>query len=348
MFLSLFKKCLISTAAVMTATIVLPTAAVAQEEETITWRVQSHWPRASTSFEGSLGAVANQIEKCTDGRLVLESYPAGALFKAPQIFDAVKRGIIEMGTGSPSYLRGESTLAGIAAGLPFAFRNVWEALYFYQVLGFEEMLAEQIAEHGVYYATDKLYPTEMVVKEPIESWEDFTSLKLRSSGILQEFLSEAGASASYIPGGELYPALSTGVVDGAHWGAAQGARSMSLYEVAKFHVKPSLGIGADSFLINQEALDALPSELQACVVETLDEHFWQRTIEYIYREEVALADAVQNLGVQVNHLPPEVVDRLTAVAADAWEEEAERGPGAAQAIEMMKEFLASLGRLPSE
>lgn len=347
MISSLFRKFGVLVIIAMAAAMALSTAVLAQGEETVKWRVQSHWPRSSSSFEGSLVKVKNGIEQCTNGRLVLELYPAGALFKGNQIFGAVARGTIEMGTTSPSYLRNETPLAGIAAGLPFAFQNVWEAIYFYKNMGFGEMLREGLAEHGVYHWIDKLYPTEMVVKQPIESWEDFTSLKIRSSGILQEFLTDAGASASYIPGGELYVALSSGVVDGAHWGAAQGAKSMNLYEVAKYHVKPSLGIGADSWVVNQEAMDALPPELRQCVVKTLDEHFWQRTNEYIYLEQVALADAIQNLGVEVNHLPPEVVDKLTAVAVKAWEEEAAQGPKAAKAIDMLKEFLASLGRLPS-
>ena len=100
--------------------------------------------------------------------------------------------------------------------------------HFHKSLGFEDMLREEAAEEGVYWSTDKVYPTEMVVDRPIESMEDFEGLKIRSSGALQTFLTEAGASASYIPGGELYTALSSGVVDGAHWGAAQGAASMGL------------------------------------------------------------------------------------------------------------------------
>src|SRR5699024_11256866 len=115
---------------------------------------------------------------------------------------------------------------GIASGLPFAFHHVWEASYFFRSLGFEEAVRKEAAKFNVYYSTDKLYPTEMVVKKPIRNWDDFTGLKIRSSGALQQFLSEAGATGTYIPGSELYQALASGVVDGAHWGAAQGAASM--------------------------------------------------------------------------------------------------------------------------
>ena len=191
-------------------------ATPAAAQDTVTWKVQSHWPGSSSSYTDSLGRIKRVLEERTDGRLKLQLYEAGSLFKATDTFNAVSRGILEMGTISPSYAQDKISLAGIASGLPFAFRNVWEAAYFHQNMGFEQMLRDEAAEHGVYWATDKVYPTEMVVKEPIESWDDFTSLKIRSSGALQSFLTEAGAAASYIPGSELYSALDSGIVNGAH------------------------------------------------------------------------------------------------------------------------------------
>mgnify|MGYP001365584704 CR=1 FL=1 len=267
-------------------------AAPAAAQDTFTWKVQSHWPGSSSSYTDSLGRIKRVLEERTDGRLKLQLYEAGSLFKATDTFNAVSRGILEMGTISPSYAQDKISLAGIASGLPFAFRNVWEAAYFHQNLGFEQMLRDEAAEHDVYWATDKVYPTEMVVKEPVESVEDFNSLKIRSSGALQTFLTEAGAAASYIPGSELYSALDSGIVDGAHWGAAQGASSMSLYEVAPYHVKPALNIaGTDAFIVNQKALDKLSKADAKTVRDALNEQFWYRTNEYQYKKRLVLAKA---------------------------------------------------------
>lgn len=214
------RKTLITYGSALTLglTAALASAPAAAAEESFTWKVQSHWPGSSSSYEDSLVRLKTILEERTDGRLELELYEAGSLFKAKEIFNAVSRGILEMGTISPAYAQDKITLAGIASGLPFAFRNVWEAAYFHQGLGFEQMLRDEAAKHNVYWATDKVYPTEMVVKQPIDSWEDFTKLKIRSSGALQSFLTDAGAAASYIPGSELYSALDSGIVDGAHWG----------------------------------------------------------------------------------------------------------------------------------
>lgn len=321
-------------------------ATPAAAQDTVTWKVQSHWPGSSSSYEDSLGRLKRVIEERTDGRLKLQLYEAGALFKAKETFNAVSRGILEMGTISPSYAQDKVSLAGIASGLPFAFRNVWEAAYFHQNMGFEQMLRDEAAEHGVYWATDKVYPTEMVVKKPIQSWEDFTSLKIRSSGALQNFLTEAGAAASYIPGGELYSALDSGIVDGAHWGASQGAYSMGLYEIAKYHVQPALNIaGTDVIIVSQKALDKLPEDMQKIVKDALSEQFWIRTNEYQYKERITLAKAIAEQGVQVNVLPDEVQDKLVATAQKMWDEEGKRSENAQKALDMLKSYLSDLGYL---
>src|SRR5690554_3604269 len=344
--LSQFRKkiALTTTAVALAASTMFAPAAFAQE--TIKWRVQSHWPASSSSFKDSLERLRDTLDERTNGRLQLQLYEDGALFKAKETFNAVSRGIIQMGTISPSYAQDKIPLAGVASGLPFAFRNVWEAVYFHKHLGFEKMLQDQAAKHGVYYSTDKIYPTELVSRKPINTWEDFTKLKIRSSGAMQTFLTDAGAAASYLPGSELYTALSTGVVDAAHWGAAQGADSMGLYDLTKYHVQPALNIaGTDAIIVSMKAMDKLPKDIRDILVQTLEEQFWSRTNEYLYQERIVLARAIKDRGVQINDLPEDVLKRLTEAAQKSWDVEAKRHPSAAEAVKMVRAFLTDLGYL---
>jgi TRAP-type mannitol/chloroaromatic compound transport system substrate-binding protein len=321
-------------------------AAPATAQETITWKVQSHWPGASSSFEDSLGRLKDVLAERTNGRLELQLFESGSLFKPTETFNAVSRGILEMGTISPAYAQDEISLAGVASGLPLAFHTPAEAAYFHMNMGFEDMLREEAAEHGVYWATDKVYQTEMVTKKPIESVNDLESLKIRSSGALEKFLDDAGAATSYISGAELYTALDSGIVDAAHWGAAQGAYSMSLYEVAKYHVKPSLNVaGTDVMIVSQKALDNLPDGMAEVVKEALAEQFWFRTNEYEHKEKVTLQKAVKEEGVQINTLPQDVQDHMMEAAQAFWDEEAKTSDNAAKAVEMVKDYLRQLGRL---
>ena len=335
--------------AVLAFAVALPAAmndSANAEDKVYKWKIQSHWPASSSSYEDSLKKVAEELKEKTDGRLILEPYPAGSLVPAKETFSAVKRGMIEGGTISPGYVRNEIPVAGVASGLPYAFKNVWEVAYFHKWMGLEKMLREQAAEHGVYWSTDKVYPTELVLTKPVTTREDFKGLKLRSSGILQKFLTKLGAAASYLPGSEVYPALSSGVVDGAHWGAAQGAYSMNLYEVCKYHMLPPLNIaGTDVWIFNQDAIDKLPDEIENILKTTLETHFWERTNQYQYLEAVTRAKAVKEKGVEVVHVPPEEQKEIREVAMEMWENEAERNPESKKAVDMAKEYLKSLGNL---
>jgi TRAP-type mannitol/chloroaromatic compound transport system substrate-binding protein len=236
-------------------------------------------------------------------------------------------------------------LAGGAAGLPYAFKNIWEAAYFHKVLGFEQMLREEAAQHGLYWATDKIYSNELVTSKPVKSLADLRGMKLRSSGILQVFLTNLGAAASFLPGSELYPALSTGVMDGVHWAAAAGANSMNIYEICKFHMLPPLSIaGMDMWVFNQKAIDSLPKDLQQILFDTLELHFWTTTNTYEYMDSYNLNEVVTKKGVQVIELPKEDQRKITEVAMKMWDEEAKKSKEAAKAVEMKKAFLKSLGR----
>ncbi|MBW2707576.1 MAG: twin-arginine translocation pathway signal protein [Deltaproteobacteria bacterium] len=260
-----------------------------------------------------LAGCQHRIKERTNGRLILEPFAAGSLVPAKEIFNAVKRGMIQMGTISPAYVRDQIEVAGIAAGLPYAFKNVWEAAYYHKWLGFEKIIQAEAAEHGVFYSTDKVYPTEL---------------------------------ASYLPGPEVYPSLASGVVDGAHWGAAQGAYSMKLYDVCKYHLLPGLNIaGTDAWVVNQKAIDKLPEDIQAIFYNALEEQFWKRTNQYIYLEAIVLAKAVKEKGVEVITLPAEDQKKMTEIAMKMWDKEGEKGPDAAKALKILKDFLKSLGHL---
>ena len=323
--------------------------ATVSADETYTWRVQSHWPSASSSYGDSLETLKEKLYERTDGRLELELHEAGSLFGHDEIFSAVSRGTLDMGTISPAYEMDRLSTAGIAFGLPNGFQETWEAAYFFKHKGFEEMIREEAAEYDVAYFTEKVYPTEMVLSEPIESLSDFEGLNIRSSGVLQTFLTEAGAAASNIPGEELYQALQTGVVDGAHWGAVQGAMIMSLYEVAPYHVRPPLNIGGiDAYVISQDSLDELPDDIRKTVEDTIEEQFWRRTNEYIYQEQAALAHSKEEYGVEVIELPDEVQDAMLEAAESIWDDQAAESERAAEAVELMRELLADLGHIDEE
>jgi len=330
----------------LAGTLVISNGTAMAAGDVIKWKCQSHWPSASPSYKDSLLVIAKKLKDRTNGRFILEPFPAGSLVPSKEIFQATKRGMIEMGGTSTAYFRAQVPLAGIGAGLPYSFRAAWEGLYFYKKVGYEKAMKDACAKHGLLFFTDKIYPTQLVLKKPVRTFEDFKGLKLRSSGTLQIFFTSIGAAASYLPGAEVYPALASGVVEGAHWGAAQGANKMGFYDICKYHLMPSFVVsGTDVWVLNKKAFDKLPEDIQKTLTQTLDEHIWLRSNQYIYQEARALAKVQKEKGVEVITLSPEEQKKMTRAAVELWDEEAKKGPEYAKWIEKMKEFFKELGYL---
>ena len=315
---------------------------IARAEPSVLWRVQSHWPTASASFTDSLMITSDLLTERTGGRFKLQLYGSGEIFKGAEIFNAVRSGVVEMGTVLATYLENDAKSAGIVGGLPGTFQRIWEAAHFLKNLGGEKIFADELRRQGVVFMAEKSYATELVVKKPIENLSDFSALTIRSTGALATYLTEAGAKTLRTPPGELYKALQSGILDGAHWGASQGASSMKLYNLAKYHVRPPLCINSDGFIFNKAAFDKLPKDLQQILAATFEERYWRRTYDYEHKE-LTLQKVMKSQGVHLIKFPDDVQAKLKEAAQLVLDAERAKGGTAAQGMARMDAFLAELG-----
>jgi TRAP-type mannitol/chloroaromatic compound transport system substrate-binding protein len=311
----------------------------------VTWRVQSHWPKASSSFTDSLGVLATALEERTEGAFKLELFGAGEFAKGPDIYNLIRKGVVPMGTVSPSYILDKAQAAGFLYGIPGTFRENWEPQQAAKNLGIEDMVNEELIPDGVRLMSEKSYPTEMVVSKKIESAADFQGLKIRSSGTMLDYLAAAGAAPQYIPGSELYQSLSSGVVDGAHWGAAIGAKSMSLWEVCKYHCKPALGFTIDAFILNEEQLQGLDEDLRQAILDLMEIRFFRRSAEYMHKEAIALSSGIEENGVEVMQLPDDVLEMFAKASTEILEKEKAKGEIAERAHAAYTGLMSDLGYL---
>jgi TRAP-type C4-dicarboxylate transport system substrate-binding protein len=326
------------------ASTVITAPSIVRAEPEVVWRVQSHWPSSSTSFIDSLIVTRDTLAQRTGGRFQLELFGSGELFKGPEIFSAVHSGVVEMGTILASYIDNDVASAGIVGGMPGTFQRVSEFSRFLKNIGAEQLFADELLrKHGVMYMSERSYASELVLKRPVRDLADFEALTISSTGSTAIYLMEGGAKTVPTPAGELYEALQSGRVDGAHWGAAQGAYSLKLYEFAKYHVRPPLNINADGYIFSKAAFDALPKQFQQMLVLTLDGRYWRRTAESERNEEATLQKVVSELGVQVIQFPDDVKAGLRNAAKLLLQVERGKGGAAAEGMARMDKLLAELG-----
>lgn len=315
-------------------------------DQPIKWRCQTHWPLASASFKPSAVWMANEIKKRTNGRLIIELYNEGQLVPSKDIFTAVKRGMIEIGVSPPQYYSSFAPLAQVASGLPFNFREDWEAAYFYKWMGFEDMMQNEMAKHGIYYATDRVYANQLVSKKPIRTLNDFKGVKIRTAGALAQYFSLIGGAATYILGGEVYSALASGVIDGAFWGDMMGAESMGFFEPCKNLLWTGATVtGTETWLVNRKALNKLPKDIQDILFALFEEHFWKRTNEHTWELAHYLPIFKAKYGIKVHEISPAEYEKLQKAAIPIWQKTAALSPECAKAVEMILEFNKSVGRM---
>jgi TRAP-type mannitol/chloroaromatic compound transport system substrate-binding protein len=315
----------------------------AHAQEKVTWKVQAHWPKASGSFNDSLGVLAKELDARTGGSFKLEMYGAGEIAKDREIYNIVRRGVVPMGTISPAYILGEAQAMGLLYGVPGTLRESWEMMHLTKNLGIEKMVNDELRPKGVIIMAEKAYPTEVVLKKKISSAADLGSLKIRSTGTMLEYLAAAGSSPQQIAGPEIYQAISTGVVDGAHWGAAIGALSMKFWEVAKFHMKPALGFANDAYIVNVAALDKLPADLRLQFLSLVEERYFRRSVEYLHQEAVALTTGKAKMDVEVVRFPDDVLKKFAAASKEILKKETSKGDVANKGGEVLTKLMSDLG-----
>lgn len=324
----------------------LPYNKAAMAADNVTkWRCQAHVPPTSSHYQHGLLAVADALKKRTHGRLIIEPYPVGTFVPSKEIFSAVKRGMLEAGFIASATMISQVPLAAVSNGLPFNLRDTLEAAYFLQILGIEQMMKEALAKQGLYYFSDSVNAWELALKKPIRSMEDFKGLKIRSTGIMEKYFGLIGAAPSYLPAPEVYPALATGVVEGAHFGDAQGANNLKFFDVCKYHLTTPLLFGAATvWVINQKAFDKLPGDIQKTINATVTEHFWRHTTANHFYNQETLKKIQKEDGVTLLSLPPAEYKKMQEAAQPVWDDVAKKSPECAKAVEILRDFNKSLGR----
>jgi len=313
------------------------------DQKVYKWNFQSHLPAGSAAYKPLKDFFDQKVPKLTNGRLLITLHPAGSMVPTKDIFAVCRKGTIDGATASPIYWMSIIPLTAVAANCPMTFRTAKEGLYFHFNLGFEQMLKDAHARHNLLYYTERIYPTAMIGKKPIYKIEDFKGYKIRSAGAIAEFLRDLGAATNLIPGEELYLAMQTGVVDGAHWGAARGALTMKLPEVAKYYIQPDLAMaGTDAIIINKDSFNSLPKDLQTILDKALKERTYQRTEEYAAEESKALDIMVKDYKVKICTLDPASQKIMRAAAIKQWDKIAAKDADSAKAVGMLKSYLKSL------
>lgn len=309
--------------------------------KSMTFKLQSHLIPSDT--KRSLDGFVKAVEDLSGGEIKIKLFPGSSIVPMKELLATVGSGAIEMGYVAEGYWHKLIPVSEVA-GLPFAFRNIWEAEHFMYKLGLADILKREYAKHNVHHLPYEPYPVGIMSKKPIKTTADLKGMKMRAYGVMAEWLTELGASTTYIPGGELYTACATGVVDGLHWGDAGPMYIMKFHEVLKNYMMPEPIMGAwNNLIINMDVWKKLTPLQQKFIEQAAVGQGYRATTNTRIVSETALRKMVADWNVKVNSLPPAEVEKMTAAALKVWDKVAKKDPVNAEVINKMKAFLKELG-----
>lgn len=305
--------------------------------------------RMHTFYGTEVDAIAadlrDRVSEASDGSIRIQFFRGGELVDSDQFVDAVARGTIDIAHGVGSYWPGRVGIGTIEGGLPGAWVNVEEARDIFANQGLDELIAEAYAEQGV-KLIGRGFGSDygLVTREPVTSLEDLQSMRIRATSSIATVLEQFDIPTVFLPGEELYVALSTGVIDGAVYGGPVEYEQLKLHEVTEHYTDINLlNPGwTENALINPRTWERMSEEQQTILTEALDQYLLD-VHEWLEEGNQRIIDEGELFEFAV--LPEEDSMRLAEASLPIWEEEAEKSELNARAVEILINNAIEQGRL---
>ena len=299
------------------------------ETKVYRWKLITTWPKNLPGLGVAPERLAEHLRKMSNGRLDIKVYGAGELVGAFEIFDAVSQGTAEMGHGAAYYWRGKLPAAAMFATVPFGM-NAQEMNGWLHHGGGMALWRELYAPFNLkpFAAGNSGVQMAGWFNKEINSVDDLIGLKMRIPGLGGEVLARAGGVPVSLPGGEVYTALQTGVIDATEWVGPYNDLALSLHSAAKYYYYPGWHEPGPTLeaIVNIDAWSSLPPDLQAMVDTATRAINDDMLSEFTARNNAALTTLRTEHGVELRALPQDVIDRLREVSKTVVAESAQGDP----------------------
>ena len=343
------KKGLILALLIICLPLVLPgfTACTAEPAptEAVHWQMQTFTPRTSPIVKFLLLNWIDAVEQETDGKFTIELFDPGAVVPGAEISKAVAENVLQAGFTSPTYDVGIIPEAHMAGGLPFSFADATEALDFYynykdgaaskQINAAYNAKGIQLMHIGCINE-----PMCIMTMFPVSKVDDFQGKKIRATGGHAAGLSALGAEQFYIPLGEVYTGLQSGLAD-AVFMSTSGLQTFKWKEIVEYVIQPYWMFGSPMIMVaNLEEWNKLPDQYKKLIQETALDINLNVCIPEGNAAREAADESAKAAGVQWSMLPPTEAAKYEKLIKDAlWTEKEGLSPTNAELIGMIKEYL---------
>ena len=315
--------------------------AVPIDDREFNWKMVTSVPPNLPVNRETVRKFADDVEVMSRGRLKIKVFEGGELIPSLQAFDAVSQGSVELAHTVAYYWAGKVPAAQFMAAVPFGMKSNGMVAWLYGGGGLD-LWREIYAPFGV--IPFPMGNTGMQMggwfNKKIESIDDIQGLKMRIPGLGSKVLAKAGGNPVLMSGAEIYTALERGTIDATEWVGPLHDLRFGLDRAAKYYYYPGWHEPGTQLelIVNAHAWAELPADLQRIV-----ENAAAGAALYMYAHmEVGNAQAFRALNesnhVEILEFPPDVIDKLAALTAEALAEEAAKDDSFAKVLSAYESF----------
>lgn len=313
------RKFLKGSALAATASAATLAAPAVARAEPVVLKMQAAW--GGGIFLENAQSYVERVHAMAGKDLKIDLLPVNSVVKTSQMQDAVHRGVLDAAHYVPAYWYSKSKAASLFGTGPCFGWSSQEVLGWVNYGGGQELFDELMAtlELNVVSYFNSPMPAQPLgwFKEEIKDASQMKGLKYRTVGLAADVLLEMGMSVVQLPGGEIQPAMKSGLIDAAEFNNPTSDRDFGMQDVSKDYHLASFHQSQEFFEItfNKKKHNALPSELQAVLKYASEAEnsnfYWHNTKRYA-DDLVKLRD---EQGVRIHRTP----DSVMAGQLDAWD-----------------------------
>jgi len=287
-------------------------------------------------------AICRRIEELSDGRLVIEPYPAGEITGALEVLDAVGRGDAECGHSWPGYWRDKEPSFELFTSIPNQMVLQEWLVWLYGPSKGISLWQDLYAKYGVRPFPGGLIGPEFgfFTNRPVTTLEDFQGMKLRVPGMAADVVEQLGAESILVSGGDIRSKMESGEIDGFEFSSPAVDWAMGFQDLAPYVVLPSWHQPSAMMetIVNADAWDGLPDDLKAIFGVACKEVSMVDFMAYLEGVNAEYLESFQQYGTQITVLDAEAMDRITLITRELSDALAAQDPFFAKVLKSQRDF----------
>jgi TRAP-type mannitol/chloroaromatic compound transport system substrate-binding protein len=311
-----------------------------------TLRIQTHHSPESLPGRIFLQFVED-VETNSGGRIDIEDFMSSSVVKSVETFDAASTGILDGDMTGAAYQTGKDPAFQFLGDVMGGYDDPMQMHGWLNEGGGREIADELYANYNMYLVGFwGQVPESLSSTKPLAGPEDLKNWKFRSPpGMETEIFERLGASPIVMDFGEVFTALTTGIVDGADYAALNTNRSVGLYDIAKHATYPGWhSMPSDHLAINLDKWNELPPDLQQVITDALEKAAMDIAEQSLVENEQAAKELAAE-GVTLHDWSDEDVKEYREFAQSVWLEWAEKSPLAKRAVDSHIAYMKETGLL---